>query len=1158
VTGPKIRFDVEANATGQAEVQGLANELERLGAELRKLGQQQAAITAFGELKTRTEATRAELEQAQAAAQKFGREIAASGTPTRAQAGQMEKLRDAVRSAKTAVQEQTAALDQSRRGLTALGLSSTNLAAQQRIVRDSMASTAAQARVVVQAYQQQGAAAQASAAQQVRAQATVRASVSQLGQQLQGLQNIAALGIGGGVLGSLTADVARVADQYSNLGARIRLVTGEGAAFEAGLDGVFNVAKRTSSALEETATLFTRISTAGRELGLSQADALALTESINQAIQLSGGSAQSASAAITQLVQGLQSGVLRGEEFNSVMEQNPRLARALADGLGVPIGELRKLAEQGALTSQVVISALQGQQAALEREFGKLPQTVGRAIQNLSTEWTRYIGQADQAGGASARTAEVINLLADNLQEVANALLLAGQAAAAYKAADLAAVVLRQVAASRAAAVAQAAETTARAAGTAATVANTAALGANTAGKAANAAAATALGAAEARAAAAGAAGNAGLLSKVGLLGRVAGGLGLAGVAVVAFGDLVVSAFRSAGTAIGEGAARLAGYRDRSAELEETERQLAESTRQAAAAAAEQAAAAQKAADATFGLSKEAKALVGEFDQLVLKGESVSAALDKVAGSFQLDSISGIQAAGAALDSLARRGVIAGEQIATALAKGLQGQDLAVFETRARAAFDSARASATLLQVSLGKIVAPEAIRQAEQDARRLQGALAAIDAEALRRVGSSVQELAEGVSQAFTQAINDVDAVAAALARAGASAEAAQPLLRKALDKALEAATTEKAVQAVIDRLKLLGSQGKISGDQLAAGLGVAQGKLDELRTGVNSVAEAMKRFGLTSREELQRTAEDSRAAWLLIRNNATLSLAQKQQAFKRYADDAIAANGGVVSSQLAVEARLLGVELQVQKTGSAFGSAFGDAEDAVARTRDRVSELRVELNDMGEVINSSAAGIVDSRTGLGSTSGGPSGSGSSSGSGGGGLAAGQGVKSQKISDSYDPITKVREGGTFQLPVPTRPGQWTFVPDQRVRGGASVAQAMLGQYITGSFLGQPGLPVQGVGIWVRTDEQPRETTAGTPFGGPAGAPPAAPGGLGTGSGTGSGSGGGVGDTSSSPTTKVVRIDLSAYGATASELVSEQFASDLIAVLERARRGAGG
>jgi tape measure domain-containing protein len=1144
VTGPKIRYDIEANTSGQAEVNKLATELERLddavdpaaaaraqalAAELRKLGQQQEAISAFVALKQRTEAARAELEQAQAAAQRFGREIAASGTPTRAQVGQMEKLRDTVRSAKTAVQEQTAALDQSRRTLGALGVSTSTLSAQQRQVQQAMAATAAQARTVVAAYQQQGAAAQASAAQQVRAQATVREGIGQLGDQLRGLQNVAALGLGGGVLGTLGADLARVADQYSNLGARIRLVTGDGAAFTSGLEGVFEVSKRTSSALDETATLFARISQAGQQLGLGQRDALALTESINQAIQLSGGSADSARAAITQLVQGLQSGVLRGEEFNSVLEQSPRLAKALSDGLGVTTGELRNLAQQGALTTEVVIRALQGQSAVLQREFDLLPQTVGRAIQNLSTEWTRYIGQADQAGGTSAKAAQLINLLADNLQQVAGALATAGQAAVAYKAADLAATVLRQVAAMRAAAVAQTAETASRTTATAATAANTVALGANTAGKGANAAAATALAAAETRAAAASAAANAGILARASAAARLTGGLGLAATAAVVFGDLVVDAFRSAGTAIGEGAARLAGYRDRSAELEEQQRALDESARKAGAALAEQSAAAQRSAEAAFGLTKEAKALVAEFDQLVLKGETAAVALDKLSGSLRLDSLTNLQAAGAALDELGRRGVLAGEQIAAALARALQGQDLGVFETKARAAFDSS-----------------------EQGARRLQAALQAVDREALRRAGTSVEELATGFSAAFNAAINDVDALAAALERAGVEGERAGALLSGQLDKALDAAKTEAAVQAVIAKLKDLGFQGRISGRELAEGLGAAQGRLDELRSGVNSIAEAMRRFGLTSREELRRTAADSRAAWELIRNDATLTLAEKRTAFKKYADDAIAANGGVVSSSLEVEARILGVELQADKAGRALKDGFDGATDAIGRTRDRVGELRVELNELGEVINSSAAGILDPGPlrPPGTPSRGAPGGG---GGGGGGSAGSGGAPSQRVGDSYD-ASGVRVAGGYQLPAPRLAGSWTFVPDQRVRGGVSVAQALQGQYTGGSFNGQAGLPVDGVGIWVRTDRPSGAATPGAPFGGPAGSSTPAPaGGVGVAAPSAAGA-------AASPTQRelTVKLDMDFFGSRVLGRVDDALADSLVLALEAARRNARG
>jgi tape measure domain-containing protein len=95
-------------------------------------------------------------------------------------------------------------------------------------------------------------------------------------------------------------------------------------------------------------------------------------------VQLSGASASASDAAITQLIQGLQSGVLRGEEFNSVMEQAPRLAQALAAGLGVTTGQLRAMAQAGELTAKTVITSLQSQSAALQDEFTSFARTDGK------------------------------------------------------------------------------------------------------------------------------------------------------------------------------------------------------------------------------------------------------------------------------------------------------------------------------------------------------------------------------------------------------------------------------------------------------------------------------------------------------------------------------------------------------------------------------------------------------------------------------------------------------------------------------------------------------------------------------------------------------------------------------------------------------------
>jgi len=542
---PKIRYDILANAEGAESVDKLAVELEKLDKafdpavaaraqalanELRDLGAQQAAIERFRELKEQTAAASIALDTAQAAAQKLGQQLAASDAPTRAQTGQMQKLRDAVQAAKDTFQAETSALDVARGNLTQFGISTDEVASKSIALRTAMqgtrqevqnlgeqgqavqrfkdlaaatetaraalvaadgavetfkreianadeptraeaqqlarlaesarlaqvafqnqaqtqaqagtalraagvdterfvtaqarartetAATAVAATNLAGAYRAEATAATQSAAEQGAAHRKIRDGVSSINDQLNQLKTIGIAGILGSQTAQLLKTVGETADAYANLSARVRLVTGDEAGFQAAMAGIFEVAKRSSSALDSTATLFTRIAQAGREIGVGQKDALALTESINQAIQLSGGSAESADAAVTQLIQGLQSGVLRGEEFNSVMEQAPRLAQALAAGLHVTTGELRNLSKEGALTSATVVAALRDQSATLQKEFGSLPATLGRSVTNLSTEWTKFIGTLNSSSGATATVAAGIDAVAKHLDQIA-------------------------------------------------------------------------------------------------------------------------------------------------------------------------------------------------------------------------------------------------------------------------------------------------------------------------------------------------------------------------------------------------------------------------------------------------------------------------------------------------------------------------------------------------------------------------------------------------------------------------------------------------------------------------------------------------------------------------------------------------------------------
>lgn len=221
---------------------------------------------------------------------------------------------------------------------------------------------------------------------------------------------MAALGVGFGA-----KELASIADEYSNMAGRINIAVGETGNFEVAMQGVKDVALATNSNLSATTQLFTKINDAGKELGMTQEQSLDLTKTITQAIQLGGGAAASNEAAIIQLTQALQSGVLRGDEFNSIMEQAPGISKALAASLGVTTGELRGMAQEGKLSAQTVIAALQEQSVAIESDYEKLPLTIGKALQKIQTQWAILIGEFDQDNGASSKVAEWLSALGDSM-----------------------------------------------------------------------------------------------------------------------------------------------------------------------------------------------------------------------------------------------------------------------------------------------------------------------------------------------------------------------------------------------------------------------------------------------------------------------------------------------------------------------------------------------------------------------------------------------------------------------------------------------------------------------------------------------------------------------------------------------------------------------
>lgn len=186
---------------------------------------------------------------------------------------------------------------------------------------------------------------------------------------------------------------------------------------------VFQITQDTRSSLNGTATLYSRLERATRSYNTSADDLAKLTTIINQGFVVSGATAQEAEGAIVQLSQGLASGVLRGQEYNSVAEQGSRLSIALADSLGVSIGQLRAMAAQGKLTTDVVVKGLLSQGDAIGREFAKTTMTIGQASQIAGNNITKFIGSSTTVKTGVMVFNDAIITLSENLSAVSNVIL---------------------------------------------------------------------------------------------------------------------------------------------------------------------------------------------------------------------------------------------------------------------------------------------------------------------------------------------------------------------------------------------------------------------------------------------------------------------------------------------------------------------------------------------------------------------------------------------------------------------------------------------------------------------------------------------------------------------------------------------------------------
>lgn len=766
------------------------------------------------------------------------------------------------------------------------------------------------------------------------------------GQTLKGVeQNAQRAGfelnkVAGAVAGAFAVDrlidygksVNQIADECKNLESRVRLAVGPHADLQAAVQGVADVATRTFSNLDATEALYSRLAASAKELNISNGEALGLTETINQAIQVSGASAQASEASVRQLVQGLQSGVLRGDEFNSVMEQAPRLAKALADGLGVPVGKLREMAEEGELTSARIVGALKGQADAINTEFATLPLTTGRALEKLNTQWTMFIGNLSGGSKEASVVAQGISALTDNLDKIAEVAERAGAVLTV-------ALAVKGAAALRA----YAAEVLA-----AKTATSLLALEMSKVPTAIN--------------------------ITVGFIGLEAGyrfGSWLyentetarrLGVELVGFAEKNVNSLifmKEALAAVFSGDTIEAAYErweQRTVKLQQTLQAMREDAKKGPAewqAEADAAATkmdavgtrAQAAGDQVAAAGTKGSEGLGQIKGATEGAKTAIQDLDKAAAEFDLSDSMGIEKAGKELREMLNTGKITADEFSAAWSKALaKNPDLVKFEQDAKAAFTGV-----------------------EGGARLLSDAMDASLREAIRRSGADFDLLAGGMGKAAQSAVNDTDLIIGNLDALRAKGVNTGQALEASLSKAINTADGQKAVDELRKRIELMRAQlGDKVADGLLSDLQAQAEKLDatfeKLPAKAKSVADrtkdAFSEMGVQTRGELEATAQRFEQNYELMKSSGQATAQGLREAWAKMAEASIAANDGVASEALQAEAAMHGLKIAVDDTGRAIVQRMEEGSKAVEGFAKGVQQANEQLKRLKELQGFAATG--------------------------------------------------------------------------------------------------------------------------------------------------------------------------------------------------------
>lgn len=212
--------------------------------------------------------------------------------------------------------------------------------------------------------------------------------------------------------------VVKTADAFTEMSARLKLVSGTTNELVTAQTRLFQIAQATRTPVEDLGRQYNRMALAIKNLGGSQEQVLRQTELVSKALKISGATTAESTAALLQWSQAMGGVALNGDEFRSVVENMPRAIQALTEYTGKSIGQLREMSAQGQITPEMMMKAMEAAGDKIDKEFSQIPKTVAGAWVQVQNAFKQYIGTANEAGGGSHKLAESLGLVADNLNEI--------------------------------------------------------------------------------------------------------------------------------------------------------------------------------------------------------------------------------------------------------------------------------------------------------------------------------------------------------------------------------------------------------------------------------------------------------------------------------------------------------------------------------------------------------------------------------------------------------------------------------------------------------------------------------------------------------------------------------------------------------------------